>query len=583
MARQVFKASILANAAILPLLAYSQQSPISSTPADQKCAVEGRVTNIQTGDPLKKVQVRLTKVSNSTYKVAVNMYSTTSNADGSFRLPDVEPGSYELSGERTGYLLTQYGAQTPDGSGTVLTLTAGQRIADLSLRLFPQGVISGKVLDEDGDPAESATVSLMARTWVSGKARYIMRGTATTNDLGEFRFSDLEPGTYYVDAKAEQVPKSSDEVSMPAAKPQVEPVRTFYPEATTLDSATPIKVRPGQEVPGINIRLHSGPTYHVRGRVTGMQPDDQDERLMLTITRHSDAFGPMTLFSDGRSALKADGTFDLDGITPGSYSLLVTKISGRMRVVGIQPVDVTAADLNDVVVNIVPPGSLQGHFRVESNSDTNTAVPNFSNIRVSLNPSESSWGGRTRATVAADGSFFVDGISAGKYIFRIASLPAGMYVKSVLLGGQDVLGKEVDFSQGGSGRIEIVLRSGAAEVDGKLQAASSPSDVSAHPLSGALVAIISDESYLDGSGVYSSSVDQNGNFSVRQLPPGHYHAYAFAQADVSTLQVAEVEREIQTLGVDVEVKENDRKQIQLPVISADDFRQMLARVGMDAQ
>ncbi len=185
-----------------------QLSPPGNTPADQKCVVQGRVTSLQTGEFLKKVSVRLTRRSPqggaTLGYTGEQEYSATSENDGSFRIEGVEPGEYDLSGERSGFLRTEYQAQEPNDSGTVLTLSPAQQLTDLNLRLFPQGVISGTVVDQDGDPADHATVSVLRRSWRSGKLRYISSGGTSANDLGEFRFSDLEPGKYYVNARADQ-------------------------------------------------------------------------------------------------------------------------------------------------------------------------------------------------------------------------------------------------------------------------------------------------------------------------------------------------------------------------------------------
>ena len=68
----------------------------------------------------------------------------------SFQFEGTEPGEYSLSGERSGYLRTEYESKSGYGGGTKLTLTAGQHLTKLTLALIPQGVISGRVVDPDG-------------------------------------------------------------------------------------------------------------------------------------------------------------------------------------------------------------------------------------------------------------------------------------------------------------------------------------------------------------------------------------------------------------------------------------------------
>lgn len=97
------------------------------------------------------------------------------------------------------------------------------------------------------------------------------------------------------------------------------------------------------------------------------------------------------------------------------------------------------------------------------------------------------------------------------------------------------------------------------------------------------VVLIPDTLNADGSGVESSSLNQNGQFSVKQLRPGHYRAYAFEKIDGNVLENPDVVKLLSGSGTDVDLNENDRKQIQLPLTSADDTKQLLARAGVEMQ
>ena len=76
--------------------------------------MQGHVTSAQTGEPLKKAILSLTRrgASASITVADPQGYSTSSEADGSFRFEGVEPGDYTLSAERTGYLDANYGAKS---------------------------------------------------------------------------------------------------------------------------------------------------------------------------------------------------------------------------------------------------------------------------------------------------------------------------------------------------------------------------------------------------------------------------------------------------------------------------------------
>ncbi len=78
-----------------------------------------------------------------------------------------------------------------------------------------------------------------------------------------------------------------------------------------------------------------------------------------------------------------------------------------------------------------------------------------------------------------------------------------------------------------------------------------------------------------------ATADQNGAFVFKSVPPGSYRAYPVENATILTLNNPQVLEALSGKGTDVEVKENDKKQIQLKIISADDFHQILAKLGID--
>src|SRR5690349_1105902 len=128
---------------------------LAQTPAANSTSrVAGRAVNANTGAPLKKVTVWLKPSTaggvNEGHTVAVR--STISDAQGRFSFEAVEPGAYLLSGRRSGYLEQGYGARSPLVPGAPFKLEPGQNLADVVLNLAPQGMVFGKVTDEDGDP-----------------------------------------------------------------------------------------------------------------------------------------------------------------------------------------------------------------------------------------------------------------------------------------------------------------------------------------------------------------------------------------------------------------------------------------------
>src|SRR6516225_10709287 len=162
---------------------------------EEMCIIEGVVVKATTGDALKKAVLTLTKVEERNQPK-----NATSDASGHFQLKNVEPGRYHLYASRNGYARREYGQRATHGSGTILTLTAGQHLKDISFRLTPAGVIAGHVYDEDGEPIAEAEVQALRFGYEKGQRKLAPSRFARTNDLGEYRLYGLPPGQYYVSA-----------------------------------------------------------------------------------------------------------------------------------------------------------------------------------------------------------------------------------------------------------------------------------------------------------------------------------------------------------------------------------------------
>ena len=69
--------------------------------------------------------------------------------------------SASMNGERTAYVAGQH----PDW----IDVTSGQATRVSSLKLIPQSVITGRVLDEDGDAVEGASIEVWKIAYPRGK------------------------------------------------------------------------------------------------------------------------------------------------------------------------------------------------------------------------------------------------------------------------------------------------------------------------------------------------------------------------------------------------------------------------------
>jgi hypothetical protein len=176
----------------------ANQPPPDVKPED-KCIVEGTVVNGATGEPLKKAHVTLRRADNTQLNPAP--YGVTTDASGHFVLDDVDPGKYRLAADRNGFVNSSYGEKrNRSGSGALLTLSAGQKMKDVIFHMTPQGVIVGRVIDEDGEPVARANIQCLRSMYRNGEKGLFPTGSSGTNDKGEYRVFGLSPGKYIVQA-----------------------------------------------------------------------------------------------------------------------------------------------------------------------------------------------------------------------------------------------------------------------------------------------------------------------------------------------------------------------------------------------
>ena len=289
---------------------------------EERCVVEGTVISAATGEPLKKTNLTLRKDLSQSSMGPMGMmpgisYSGTTDAAGHFSIPDVEPGKYRLSAERVGYVSQQYGAKGPSQAGTVLSLEKSQKLKDASFKLTPQGIVTGRVLDEDGDPVINVSLQLLRSAYLRGRKQLIPAQGAMTNDLGEYRIHSLPPGRYILSAvyraggfMMEARQNTNDESYAP----------TYYPSAPTPEAAVPIEVTAGAQLRGMDIRLQKTKTVRISGRVTIAGTGKAARNVNIMLAPKGDIVANFMMQNMSRP-YNAEGDFMMANVAPGSYVL----------------------------------------------------------------------------------------------------------------------------------------------------------------------------------------------------------------------------------------------------------------------
>jgi hypothetical protein len=135
-------------------------------------------------------------------------------ADGRFVFRGLGAGAYAIRSTKGGYADGAPGRRRPGGDSQAIELGAGTNTADVVLRMWKDGAITGTVTDEAGEPVVGVTVRLLLRakpgaspTPLANGSSFIafaspyaagVAGPTQTDDRGIYRFSGLAAGDYIV-------------------------------------------------------------------------------------------------------------------------------------------------------------------------------------------------------------------------------------------------------------------------------------------------------------------------------------------------------------------------------------------------
>ena len=125
-------------------------------------AVAGKVVDARTGAPLAHALVTLSRV-----RPARPEGSVYTDSNGQFHFDAVAPGRYRLLGEAANHLPAAYLQHGP--LSTAIVTGAGLPVDALVLVLQPAATLTGRIVDEAGDPIASAQVTLYRQGTETGQ------------------------------------------------------------------------------------------------------------------------------------------------------------------------------------------------------------------------------------------------------------------------------------------------------------------------------------------------------------------------------------------------------------------------------
>ena len=479
-------------------------------------------------------------------------FATVSDPSGRFVFARVPAGRYTMTVTKPAHLPAHYG--TGEGvlpPGLPISVEEGKPTAGLTLRLVRGGVITGRVIDEFGQPVTGARIQVLQPFGDDRRlSPMVIQGTPVTDDHGVYRIFGLQAGSYAVAAFTEGGPGIQFRGDLRQASNPGRPVTyapVYYPGTPMAFEASLVDVGAGRETTGVDIPTRPVPASRVEGSVA-----TADGAAVGFVQVQLLARPPAQLQQGGRSTTGragADGRqseFSVADVPPGRYSLIARAVDRTAPAVSStvnpilwaqQDVEVMGEDVLGVALTLRPAIPLTG--RVVFEGTTADAVADSRTLRVTLTPTGAAVATAVQIPAPVDeaGRFVVPNVVPGRYTLAVSALslvgtaPPGIWtLTSAMAAGRDLLDYPLDV-QPGQAVPEVVLTYSnlTAELSGRLlDAAGQPLKTMSILLFGTDRAVWSRDSRRVRAPIRPA---EDGSFRFLNLPPGEYFLGVMTEVD----------------------------------------------------
>ncbi len=529
-----------------------QQARVSD--AEQQSGTISGVVTTTSGAPISRAMILCSTTGDT--------LNATSDEAGKFAFEKLPPGTYGLHVSHLFYLNTESGDRL-----LPVTVAAGQRVADITIKLTEPATVYGRTVDEDGDPVANAKVIVAEYSYDEGRRRLSAVASTSSGDNGEFKITRIPPGRYVVRAQDQPSWASSERAPIPAVRPGrkfYNPTSAYYGGSSTLTTAAWIDITAGQSFPLGEIKMTNQPLLHVRGKVTGDLGMVADARVVWL-----SADGGSTPWSYGAD-IRTDGSFDLvnvhqiDEIAVGVYSR-------NQRLLAWTRTPVGQGDVDGVVLTVVA-APMSGLLHTEG-PETATGTRKTP-MRILLICSDAPTFIAKTGTVNADGTFTIPLVAAGLYTAEVSGLPEGSYLKSARLNGKESLDEGIEWIGPSSGLLELTVSPKAAVLEGTLV------DNEGKPVAGTVTLVPVPDRRCHGRLYPTATADAHGKFRFSSLTPGKYKVYGWEEIESTAHWNPDFLRPFVGRGESIEVGESGHATATPKRISVSVMRDALRKAGM---
>lgn len=473
------------------------------TPRTALFRVSGIVVSTTGASALARARVSIMNAKNPK-----DVQSVLTADDGRFEF-HVGDGKFALRGAKRGFISADYNQH--EQFSTAIVTGAGLNTENLVLKLPPSASLTGKVLDESGEPVRQARVTLWRDDHSAGVSRIVRFRAEITDDRGAYEFIPLDSGSYLLSVSArpwyavhpplivqEGMPPAAVDRSLDVVYPT-----TFYAGVTDADDATPIPIRGGDHLE-VELRLTPVPAIHVLFHVD-QKPENGYEMPILQ-KRTFDG----TEFQSGMDTqLVSPGVFQIT-TAPGKYNV---RMNGQEASRQLMEVDINQdrQELSSSSGEALSTISASVHVLGEQ-----TPLPQlFVVVRDQqhrpvafneLNP---------------EGKVDFADIAPGTYELEVGSPDGQFSVVRISSDGRDTPGHTLKVTAGSSLSLDLYLLGGSASVEGFAKQGG-------QPVAGAMIVLVPKHPDANRELFRRDQSDLDGSFTLQNVIPGTYTVTAIA-------------------------------------------------------
>jgi len=533
----------LALIALACSCAVSQEPGRERPPAPSLGAysIAGQVVDSITGKPLEAM-VAIAPTTQPDHRTPMK-----TGPDGKFAFSGLRAQKFSLLANRRGYPVQ--GFEQHENYWSAIAVGDGLDSTHLVFRLRSGAAIRGTVVDEANEPVIGALVRLFATQFVTGHRATRSVEQTQTDDLGEYVFSKLSEGSYYVAVSAQpwytrnlsgQLMKSVGGVGIAGSAPEtpgedgkrskldVAYPLTFYDAVRDSAQASAIDLSFGDRFEA-NFQLVAEPAVHVTvgapappvkeispaegaalGAGVALEGGFNPSRMRrLTMIRLANvAFDGMVLEDNRGVGNSAGDTAVSAGVAPGHYVLEISLPNDSRPV--FEEIDLTG-DIDLRGITIPPTAAVTGSIKFDGDVPKGFVVVSLRNLN-----SQRGYGTR----LGPDGGFkFEEGILPGRYEVAVGASTGDTYIRKCQATGAKLAGRTLIIGEGATVALAIAAGEGLAKIDGVVESEG-------RGFAGAMIVLVPQDPANSELLFRRDQSDSDGTFILPNVVPGKYTVIA---------------------------------------------------------